>query len=136
MKRSRLRSDPQKAAEWTQRSRGSLRSRSRQKEAERRTEAEVRAMVFARDRSCVLHKWFLLDLPPCFGVLTPHHRRKASAGGGYSMANLQTLCAFHNTDVEDRPAFYREHFPWLVVREGDEEWESLGRRANRGHTTY
>ena len=128
MKRSRLTSDPQKAREWEQRSRGSLHARSRSKEAERRMEAQVREMVFARDRGCVLrsdpeHR--------CLGVMTPHHRRKASSGGAYSMANLITLCSFHNGDVEDRPAYYRERFPELVVREGDAEYESLGRRAYR-----
>lgn len=128
MKRSRLASDPQKAREWEQRSRGSLHARSRSKEAERRQEAQVRQMVFARDGGCVLrsdpeHR--------CLGVMTPHHRRKASAGGAYSMANLVTCCAGLNGDIEDRPAYYRERFPHLVVREGDETFESLGRRAYR-----
>lgn len=128
MKRTRLTSDPQKAREWEQRSRGSLGGRSRQKEAERRTEAHIREQVFARDRGCVLR-----DDPEhrCFGPMTPHHRRKASSGGAYSMANLITICSTGNSDIEDRPAYYRERHPFLVVRESDPEFESLGRRAHR-----
>ena len=88
----------------------------------------MREMVFARDRGCVLrsdpeHR--------CLGVMTPHHRRKASAGGAYSMANLVAICSTGNSDIEDRPAYYRERFPELVVREGDAEYGSLGRRAYR-----
>ena len=129
MTRKRLTSDPQKAREWQERSRGSLRSRGRQKEAERAAERAIRERVFARDRRCVLdvvdpsHK--------CNGPLTPHHRRKASSGGAYSMANLISVCASGTGDIEDRPAYYRHHFPFLVVREGDAEFESLGRRAHR-----
>lgn len=43
-------------------------------------------------------------VPPCFGPLTPHHLLKASAGGPYTLDNLVTLCAGHNTWVEDHPA--------------------------------
>lgn len=128
MKRTRLTTDPQKAREWQQRSRGSLGARSRQKEAERRTEAHVREQVFARDRGCVLR---MVEGSACYGHMTPHHRRKAGAGGAYSMKNLVTLCVHHNGAVEDEPDYYRTKFPFLVVREGDEEWESLGRRAHR-----
>lgn len=129
MKRSRLTSDPQKAREWQQRSRGSLGARSRQKLTQRRTEAQVRELVFARD----LYRCVLRDDPGhrCHGPLTPHHRRKASAGGAYSMENLVSCCQFLNGDIEDRPAYYRERFPFLVVRESDAEFESLGRRAYR-----
>lgn len=133
MKRSRLTSDPQKAREWEQRSRGSLGGRSRSKEAERRTEAHVREQVFARDRGCVLR---MVEGMSCFGHMTPHHRRKASSGGAYSMANLITLCVSHNGQVEDEPALYRERFPYLIVRECDEEWESLGRRAHRNEQQF
>lgn len=129
MKRSRLTSDPEKSREWQERSRGSLRARGRVGEAQRATEAEIRLRVFQRDRCCILRA--LDRTHRCVGPLTPHHRRKAGAGGAYSMANLVTLCAGGNVDVEDRPAFYREHFPQLVVRESDPEWESLGRRAHR-----
>ena len=133
MKRSRLSSDPQKAREWEQKSRGSLGGRSAKKAAERAIEAETRLRVFQRDRGCVL----AAEEPHrCLGPMTPHHRRKASSGGAYSALNLITLCAFHNGDIEDRPAYYRERFPHLVVREGDEDWESLGRRAHRNEQTF
>lgn len=133
MKRSRLTSDPQKAREWEQKSRRSLGARSAKKAAERATEAETRLRVFQRDRGCVLAG---LDDTRCLGAMTPHHRRKASAGGAYSLANLITLCAWHNGAVEDHPALYRERFPFLVVREGDEEYESLGRRAHRNEQAF
>lgn len=134
MKRQRLTSDPQKVREWQERSRGSLNPRSRQKDAERAAERQVREQVFARDRRCVLavvdpsHK--------CNGPLTPHHRRKASSGGAYSMANLISVCASGNGDIEDRPAYFRAHFPFLVIRESDPEFESLGRRAHRTEQAF
>lgn len=133
MKRSRLTSDPQKAREWEQRSRGSLHGRSRSKEAQRRTDALIREQVFARDRGCVLR---MIEGTDCYGPMTPHHRRKASSGGAYSLANLVTLCLGHNGAVEDHPADYRERFPFLVVREGDTEFESLGRRAYRNEQAF
>lgn len=88
----------------------------------------VRQQVFARDgwRCQLSSDW-------CHGPLTPHHRRKANSRGAYVEANLVTLCAGHNDDIEDLPAYYRQTFgTWLVVREGDPEWEALGERANRG----
>ena len=134
MKRSRLTSDPQKAREWEQKSRGSLGARSAKKAAERQAEADIRLRVFQRDRRCVLS--VLDDTHRCLGPLTPHHRRKASSGGAYSLLNLISICARGNGDIEDRPAYYRERFPHLVVREGDAEWESLGRRAQRNEQTF
>lgn len=90
--------------------------------------AEVREAVFRRDGGCVLAIW--ADLAgPCFGPLTFHHRRKASAGGAYSEANGLTLCARHNGWVEDAPSAARELDPRLVVRAGDSEWVRLGEAA-------
>lgn len=102
----------------------------------------VRAAVFERDRyRCVLADLerspvFMnksgRDEPECAGELTPHHRRKASSAGAYSMENLLTLCVFHNCFVEDNPDVVRADYgTWLVVREGDPEWDSLGVRAQR-----
>lgn len=87
----------------------------------------LRFRVFERDGGCVLAGETDRD---CTGRPTVHHRRKAAAAGVWSMANLVCLCAGHNTDIEDRPAYYRERWPWLVVREGDSEWNRLG--AGRG----
>lgn len=83
----------------------------------------LRAAVLGRDGGCVLHGETDRD---CSGGRTVHHRRKASAGGVWSLVNLVELCAGHNVDIEDRPAYYRERWPWLVVREGDAEWKRLG----------
>lgn len=52
------------------------------------------------------------------------------------MANLVSVCAFLNSEIEDRPDYYREHFPFLVVREGDDDYEALGRRAHRNEQAF
>lgn len=82
--------------------------------------ADVRAEVFARDRwRCQLEadllrqrhgadRTLLERVGPCRGVLTPHHLRKASAQGTYTLENLTTLCAGHNTWVEDHPTLAAE----------------------------
>lgn len=92
-------------------------------------EAMQRRKVWDRDGGCVLDGE--VDTP-CAGRPTVHHRRKAGQGGSWSMENLVAMCWFHNVeDIEGRPEFYRERFPWLVVTEEDAEWESLGRRSER-----
>lgn len=59
----------------------------------------VRAAVFARyGWRCVLG-----GFTPCFGPLTPHHRRKSGQGGAYTEANLVALCAHHNEQIEADP---------------------------------
>lgn len=87
--------------------------------------ANQKAAALKHAGNCVLHGE--AD-KPCRGRLTVHHARKASAGGGWQLENLHALCWFHNTDIEDRPDYYRSNWPWLVVREGDEAWDRLGRR--------
>ena len=88
----------------------------------------VREAVIARDGGCLLAG---LTDHPCMGRLTFHHRRKASAGGIYAVANGATACALHNGWIEDCPTEARRLFPGLVVREGDMEWEQLSARAGR-----
>ncbi len=58
-------------------------------------EKAVRAAVFDRDGGCLL-----ADYSPCFGPLTPHHRKKASQGGKYTLDNLAALCSHHNGLIE------------------------------------
>lgn len=84
----------------------------------------LRRRVFERDGGCLLAGETDRE---CAGRNTVHHRLKASAGGPWTMANLVCLCWFHNTDIEDRPAYYRDRWPWLVVRSGDAEFETLRR---------
>lgn len=79
---------------------GRLRPMSTKRRADLPRRREVRAQVFERDGGCVATGW----RGPCFGPLTPHHLRKASAVGPYDDDNLVTLCAFHNGLVEDHPA--------------------------------
>lgn len=59
--------------------------------------------VLDRDKRQCRIAPFLPD-EPCYGPLTPHHVKKASAGGTYTAANLVTACAHHNDWVEDHPA--------------------------------
>jgi hypothetical protein len=91
---------------------------------------EIRQAVFDRDRVCLLRG--VAGAGPCFGPLTPHHRRKSGAAGAYSMDNLRALCAGHNDGIEaDAELSALATALNLVVREGHPEWESLGRRGDR-----
>lgn len=72
----------------------------------------VREAVFARDRwQCQIPAHMRRE---CMGGITPHHLRKASAGGPYTEDNLTTLCEFHNGWVEDNPC--EAYLIGLVVR--------------------
>jgi len=74
----------------------------------------VVAAVFERDQGCRFLSFraaceeatrpalTLADLI-CFGPPTPHHLKKASAGGLFTLDNLVQLCAAHNDWVEDHP---------------------------------
>lgn len=134
MKRGRgLISDPAKARAWQ--------DRSRKNQALDGDERAVRETVFASDgHRCRLRDHSgevvidgrVVEIPRCNGGLSFQHRRKAGAGGAYSIENGATLCIGHNRWVEDEPdaAVYVD--PYLVVREGDPEWHQLGSRAARG----
>jgi hypothetical protein len=87
-----------------------LSARSKRREAEAADRFVIRSAVFARDHwACTMptvlrsHGAHPLDAGPCVGPITPHHLRKASAGGPYTLENLTTLCAGHNGWVEDHP---------------------------------
>ena len=63
----------------------------------------VREAVFERDGyRCRIGP--LVPDVPCAGRLSPHHLRKASAGGKFDLDNLWTACIRHNDWVEDHPA--------------------------------
>ncbi len=108
-----------------------LRPVSKKRSAGTGERAKVRNAVFERDGwRCQLAAKTEPD--SCRGHLTYHHRRKASSGGAYIVANGLTLCEAHNQAVEDHPQLARNlHGSWLVVREGDPEWDELGERAAR-----
>lgn len=76
-----------------------MRRVSKKRLKEIRTHARIRQRVFDRDGGCVVAGIW----DQCFGPLTPHHLLKASQGGGYTEENLTTLCAHHNSMVEDHP---------------------------------
>lgn len=59
----------------------------------------VREEVFARDGGCRLAG--VEGAGRCFGQpMTFHHRRKASQGGAYTVANGACLCSGHNDQLE------------------------------------
>lgn len=135
MRRGRgVMANPDKTRAWQQRSRENQRLDP--------DERAVREAVFASDgHRCRLRDLVgepfdiagrIVEVPPCAGVLTYQHRRKASAQGAYNVANGATLCWFHNGWVETEPDAAKLADPYLVVRDGDPEWEQLGRRAERG----
>ena len=98
------------------------------KRADRRpVEERLFLAILERDGGCVVAGEPWVDgIHECSGPNTPHHRRKQSGGGEWTMRNLVVLCAGANTDVEDFPGWVREHYPWLVVRFGDAEYDELG----------
>lgn len=111
---------PRQKRKW----RKAVKSQSDKRAEKAEMRERLRQAVFARDGGCVLAgetPWECAGIPT-----TVHHRRKASACGYWSLKNLITLCSFHNQDIENRPGYYRRFHPWLVVREGDAEWKSLG----------
>jgi hypothetical protein len=122
-----LRRGTPKARKWVSGRRTPLKSRSARKQADKPSEDKIRQVVFARDYQTCRMAWH--QDSECAGPLTYHHLRKAGAGGAYTVDNGVTLCAGHNTWVEDHPE--EATMLGLVVREGDPGWESLGRRANR-----
>lgn len=99
-RRTPLRADRERTAAWRLRSRKRLPALSSRRRKEKPERDAVRAALFQRDGYCRL-----LTRPEhsCSGPLTPHHLRKASAGGPYSLTNLVAVCAGGNTDIEDHP---------------------------------
>lgn len=59
-----------------------------------------------------------------------HERRKRSSAGSTTITeNLIPACNWCNGWIEDNPEAARGLFgTWLVLREGDEAWDSVGRR--------
>jgi 5-methylcytosine-specific restriction endonuclease McrA len=101
--------------------------RKRRKSPQKDERADVRAEVYARDRWLCQVARLLPTAGPCFGVLTPHHRRKSGQGGHYSVANLVAACAGHNDALEsDADLAAHARAAGLVVRRGDAEWDELG----------
>jgi 5-methylcytosine-specific restriction endonuclease McrA len=78
---------------------GRIKAQSAKRRKANASHVAIRQQVFERDR-------FLCRLQgatgagECFGPLTPHHVRKASQGGAYSVDNLASLCAHHNVQLE------------------------------------
>jgi len=99
-----------------------------EKRADRKPlEQRMLERLLVRDGGCVVagEAW-INGVHECSGDRVPHHRRKANACGGYTEYNLVLLCVQANNDVENEPEWVRSAFPWLVVREGDDEWDACG----------
>lgn len=108
-----------------------IRQVSPKRQAEKASRVDVRLALEQRDRGvCLLddrqHAHLLAGR--CVGVWTPHHLLKASAGGAYVLENLVTLCAGHNTWVEDNPPRAKE-LGLVVVRGLIPPDEAARRRA-------
>lgn len=119
----RARSKPLKSSgqdRSTRKNRTSLPARRRSLKAkpldpvEKARRADVREAVFRRDGyRCRLERaagevdgeW--IDAGPCHFGLTPHHVHKDGQGGAYDEANLVTLCAHHNDEIEANPRLAR-----------------------------
>lgn len=91
-----------------------LSPRSAKREAEAAERFIVRERVFARDGHCCVVPLLAVNaglgqvmVGACYGPLTYHHLKKASAGGPYTVDNGATACAFHNGWIEDRPHLAR-----------------------------
>lgn len=98
-----LTSKPLKARNASMKQGTRIPAQSRRVTAAQPQRRKVRTEVFERDGYvCALVR--LKQGHRCLGGLTPHHLRKASAGGSYTADNLLTLCAFGNGWVEDNPA--------------------------------
>ena len=85
----------------------------------------IRGQVFARDN----YQCRLAVVPGahCGGHLTPHHVRKASQGGGYTIENLVTCCLHCNDRLEWDPLFAADaRTLGLVARRGDPRYDELG----------
>lgn len=110
-----------------------LRSRSKKREEFMSSHRvpEVKAMISA-GRKCevgpILEGAGITDAPTCRKKIEGlHERRKRSSGGSLvNPANLIPSCNPCNGFIEDEPDICHEL--GLVVREGDSEWEALGRR--------
>ena len=112
-----------------------LRARSKKRVQETR----ARANELQQGRRCEVCP--ILDAagiahPRCPGAQGFHERRKSSAGGSRANpANLLAACNFSNGLVEDECGLVRGlTSTLLIVREGDPEWEELGRRLDRMRT--
>lgn len=80
--------------------RSPLRPVSLRKLREKRAERKVWEQVKERDKTCRLTALG----GTCFGPLTPHHVKKASQGGRFTLSNIVAGCAHHNGMVENEPA--------------------------------
>lgn len=96
--------------------------------------ALVRELVAAGVRCEIGHVVAAAGIAPfrCTGRIGGiHERRKRSSSGSVSIGrNLIPACNWCNGWVEDNAGPARDLFgSWLVLREGDPEWEALGIRS-------
>lgn len=122
-----LRRDGAGARRFAASRRKPLPAKSVRRAAQRDHELAVTEQVFRRDGGCILSH---LASHRCHGTLTPHHLRKQSAGGQWTLENCVALCAGANGMVEDEPGWARTI--GLVVRAGLSPAEAWQRRVDNG----
>lgn len=99
----------------------------------------IEAMVAAGRRCEVCPLLMAAGIPGvrCTGRIEGlHERRKSGAGGSrVNPANLVPACNLGNGLIEDEAGRVRARLgDRLIVREGDPEWDQLGRRRDREST--
>lgn len=122
-----LRRDTPKARAWARKRRKPLRPRSEKRQDQRPQEEAITAEVFRRDGGCIMRTQ---ASHICHGPLTPHHLRKQSAGGPWTLDNVVALCAWANGEVENAPYWGRHH--GLVVRHDITPADAWQRRVDTG----
>jgi hypothetical protein len=103
LKRTALKSTPDKVRDWHQRTRRSLPAVSAKRQKENRIRCtETMPLVRERDGNrCQLQEGFGT---PCFGALHGHELLKRSRGGSITdPAGIVLACDRHNDDVERYP---------------------------------
>lgn len=115
--------------------RAPMRQVSRKKAAQKRTRAALVKWLIGEGVGCEVCPELArtgITIPgSCSGLGGLHERRKRSSAGSTEYApGLVPCCNASNLAIECEPALMRERFgTWLVLREGDPEWEACGMRA-------
>lgn len=108
MKRTRLKTDPDKVRAWQDRSRKALPRQSAKRRREAIPRAEVSVQARERDGGCVARG--LIPDHECAGPLDAHERipRSAWPGGHLVLSNVLTVCrrAHDWIDAHERDAWH------------------------------
>lgn len=99
-----------------------------------RARAKLVARLAALGVRCeVCPELLALGIPVrCTGLSGLHERRKRSSAGATDVARnlIPTCSAVNGGFIEDHPAAARALGDWLVIRQGDPEWDSFVKRVD------